>query len=190
MTNAGPPRDATLKLLAADADQRVFGPGLAWWRSHVDRTGRLPSRADLSPEDLTVSALPHVLLVDIGPAVNRLRFRLVGTAHVAFNRRDFTGLEFDEVYPSDSPILAYVKGLYRDLVEARRPLWTVNQVPHPRTGEALIMRRLMMPLSSDGEIVNLSLGIQTIEQRPSEERDSVNPWHSASVSGERGREVL
>ena len=70
--------------LPADLDLRIQGPGLTWWLEASARLGRIPSRSDFGPEDLTARALPHVILAEIAPNAETARYRLVGTNYVAF----------------------------------------------------------------------------------------------------------
>jgi len=129
----------------------------------------------------------YIMLVDIGPNAEKLKFRLVGTAHCDFNRRDFTGLYFEDVYPAGSLALDYIKGLYRELIAAKAPLWSVNDFPHPTTGHRMTMRRLMLPFSSDGDRVDLCLAVQIPADREDEFKGETNPWHSAPSIMERVR---
>ena len=100
---------ARIEDLPSEADKRVCGPALVWWNGFIGRFSRLPGRADFGPEDLTARALPHVILCDIAPDAATVRYRLVGTNHVNFTQRDFTGATIDELYPKGSPLLAYMR---------------------------------------------------------------------------------
>lgn len=171
------------------ADPAIFAPAVDWWNAAVARAGRLPGRSDLRPEDLGARTLPHVLLVDVADGGDRLRFRLMGSAHVVFNQADLSGRSFDTIY-GESATFDYVRGLYRDLHAARRPLWSVNEVRHFRTGLPIVLRRLMLPMSTDGVAVDLSLGVQTIHSPPDRSLDMVNPWHVARTIVEHERRLM
>ncbi len=109
---------------------------------------------------------------------------------MTFNQRDFTGMSLDDVYPKDSPVVGYLKGLYRDLHRTKRPLWSVNNLVHPRTGRHLVMRRLMLPLSSDGETVTMSLAVQTMETNAETGSNPILIWHKTPAVVERDRRFL
>ena len=109
--------------LPEGGDPAIFTPAVDWWNATVAARGRLPARADLRPEDLGGRTLPHVLLVDVGDAGKWLRFRVMGSAHVAFNQVDLSGRDFDTIYP-EGGTLDYVRGLYRDMCATRRPWWS------------------------------------------------------------------
>jgi hypothetical protein len=170
-------------------DPAIFAPAVDWWNTTVAARGRLPARADLRPEDLGGRTLPHVLLVDVGDAGARMRFRLMGSAHVAFNQVDLSGRDFDTIYP-EGGTLDYVRGLYRNMCATRRPLWSVNEVRHFRTGLPIVIRRLMLPMATDGSVVDLCLGVQTIHRPPDRGVDAVNPWHVARSIIEHERRLL
>lgn len=170
------------------ADPAIFAPAVDWWNAASVRGG-LPARRDLLPEDLGPRTLPHVLLVDVAEGGDRLRFRLMGSIHVAFNQADLSGRDFETIYP-EGGTFDYVRGLYREMCRARRPLWSVNEVRHFRTGVPIVLRRLMLPMSTDGTTVDLSLGVQTIHRPPDVGLDMVNPWHVARSIVEHERRLL
>jgi hypothetical protein len=171
------------------ADVAVFLPLLDWWRQTSMKQGRLPTRADFRPEELSPTCLPHIVMTEIEPDAARIRIRLFGGAHVAFNQRDYTGRYLDEIYASDG-LLPYVTGLYRDLQTVARPLWTVNEVRHPRNGNPLTVRRLMLPLARDGIHVDLCLAAQTFETHSKLTPEVANAWHVSQEAGERERRYL
>lgn len=171
------------------ADATVFLPLLEWWRSTSIKLGRLPTRSDFRPEELPPTCLPHIVMTEIEPDTTRIRFRLFGGAHVAFNQRDLTGRYLDEIYIGDG-VLSYVRGLYRDLQSVGRPLWTVNEVRHPRSGQPLTVRRLMLPLARDGIHVDLCLAAQTFETHSKLSPEEANAWNATQEAGERERRYL
>lgn len=62
---------------------------LAFWRRRCAELGRLPSRADLAPEQM-IGFLPFVTLIDVLEAPRRFKFRLVGTGVVGHTGREVT----------------------------------------------------------------------------------------------------
>ena len=83
--------------LPADAVEPEFTELLRYWESrrHGDR---LPARADIEPLELR-GLLPHLLLLEVERAGDRLRFRfrVAGTAFTTLIGRDVTGLHIDEL---------------------------------------------------------------------------------------------
>jgi hypothetical protein len=171
------------------ADPAIFTPAVVWWNAAVRANRGLPGRRDLRPEELGSRTLPYVLLVDVGASGDRLRFRLMGSAHIAYNHADLSGHAFETIF-AEGASLEYVRGLYRDLHARRRPLWSVNEVRHFRTGMPVVVRRLMLPMSTDGGEVDLSLGVQTMQRPPDRGMDMVNPWHVARSIVELERRFL
>ncbi len=171
------------------ADPSIFAPAIDWWNATVAATRRLPTRAQLRAEELGSRTLPHVLLVEVSEGGDRLRFRIMGSAHVAFNQVDLSGRDFDTIYP-EGATRDYVRRLYRDMCAARRPLWSVNEVRHFRTGLPIVLRRLMLPMSAAGTEVDLCLAVQTIHRAPDRDIDAVNPWHVARSIIEHERRLL
>ncbi|MFY7961151.1 MAG: PAS domain-containing protein [Elsteraceae bacterium] len=175
--------------LPPSADAAIYQPALAWWLETVARLGRLPARSDLDPTDLGVKALPHALIVEIVGAGEDFRFRLIGTNHSEFNRRDLTGLLFSQVYPIDSPVLAYLKGLYAELMTSRRPLWSLNEFLPPTRNQPIRMGRLMLPMSSNGDLVDFCVAVQKIDA-PKSATIIRHPWQEAEYTGEIERQSL
>lgn len=175
--------------LPSSAEKEIYEPALTWWSTAVVRLGNLPSRRDLEPHYLGAKGLPHVLLVDIIGNADELRFRLMGSNHTSFNGRDLTGLLFSQVYPAGSPVLSYLRTLYRELIYTRRPLWSLTEFIPPTREFNIRMGRLMLPLSSDGETVDLCVSIQKIES-PQNATAPINPWQQSRYTGEIERAVL
>lgn len=170
------------------ADAEIYAPMLIWWRRTSAKLGRLPTRKDLRPESLPPQCLPHIMITEILPNAERLRFRLFGGAHVTFNQRDFTGQYLEEVNPNKAEV-AYLTGLHRELQKIQRPLWSVNQVTHPRTAQRLTVYRLMLPLATNGIEVDLSLGVQTFESQTFERQTGEGACAVRPVSPEAGERV-
>jgi len=134
------------------------------------------------------------MLIDIEQGGNKLRWRLLGTEHVNRNKEDLKGEDFDEAYAPGSPVLAYVKGLYRDLIKFRCPIWTVNDIVHRKgnfgTDLPLKVRRLMMPLTTSTAEIDLCLAVQTIEFNEERGTSYREAWRNSDYVGEIERLVL
>ena len=123
---------------------------------------RLPSPAQIDPIEIP-QFLPSISLVDVVPegGVRRYRFRLSGTLLVEFNQRDLTGRFIDEVYaPQDAHKIA---GSYDWIVDTRSPHhWHSELMSEGR--ELIHYERLMLPLASDGETVDMLIGLFEFER--------------------------
>src|SRR5262249_49450339 len=112
----------------------------------------MPARADIDPVDLGF-VLGHLLLVEVLPDPTRFKVRLHGSELVRRAGYDLTGKTLDELPMED----------FREV--ARRSFTTTAETKQPfhsrreRTldGKRQKYETLMLPLSADGETVNMLL---------------------------------
>jgi hypothetical protein len=118
----------------------------------------MPRRADLDPVDIP-RLLPFVMLVEVhGPG--RYRYRLIGTANDEEHGMSATGRWLDEVLPG-ADYSRHILGLYDECVTARRPLYSEIVYLSPSRGNVeRHLKALFLPLSEDGERVNLVVVIR------------------------------
>ncbi len=135
---------------AAIADARVRAR-LGYWR---EKRGdhAMPARADLDPLDIP-TLLPIVGLIDVLDGGARFRYRLIGTEIVEVGGHDPTGRFLDEVLP-EWGYADYLIGLFREVTRERRPLYGESDFRGPGRMEHRV-RRLLMPLSGDGQAVDM-----------------------------------
>ncbi len=118
----------------------------------------MPCRADIDPTEIP-QLLPHVMLVerlDNG----RYRYRLIGTENTRAHGINATGRFLDEVLPGPA-YAAHVLALYDKSVENRRALYSECLFLSPaRLEPERHTKVLFMPLSPDGESVNMIFVIQ------------------------------
>lgn len=179
-----------MRRLPPSAQPEVYLPALSWWERSNRELGHLPGRVHLDPIALGARALSFVMIVDIIGRAEDMRFRLIGSSHDDFNGRNLTGQFFSAVYPPESPILSYVRGLYLDMIEARRPIWSLNSWS---TGAGVIqvrMGRLMLPLSTDGTEIDGCVAVQKIDYPDFSETIVRNSWIPNSAPQERERMVF
>jgi hypothetical protein len=130
-----------------------LGDLLAYW--HRKRgSRRMPARADIDPLELK-RHLGSLCLIDVFHAPLRMRYRLIGTKIVETMGRDSTGKFYDELY--SRPLLADIERSFEWIATNRAPLRSF--------GDAFYADRLFyayeivnLPLSDDGETVNMVLG--------------------------------
>jgi hypothetical protein len=144
-------------------DFQLIDPGFRmlfdYWAGK--RAGRLmPSRGDIDAVELPVSLWPQITLLDVVRNGDDLRFRYrrVGAAFVDAMGRDPTGRFIDETLTTRGRYQEYVISIYREIVAARQAMYSENTFwsdgaaqPHRWT------QRLALPLSSDGETVDVVL---------------------------------
>ncbi len=140
------------------ADQ-ILSEVHAYWQSLLK--GRaMPARTDLDPTDIP-HLLPHLMLTDVLPD-GRYRYRLVGTEVERRFGAPMTGRTLEELMFGD--YLAYLTEVYRRVVVEKRPLYTSSRYGDAQGATPLYTRRLTLPLSDDGERVNMVLSAQVFRR--------------------------
>ncbi len=135
---------------------------LDYW--HAKRgSRRFPSRADLDPLDFRYM-LGDVALVDVIGDPPQFRFRLYGSHLVERLGTDLTGKT-----PGDHPdpvLVEFMDRTYRQVVAERRPTMSRRRAIG-RTNRAFHYEILRLPLSADGEHVNMLLIALEFTDQPS-----------------------
>jgi len=116
--------------------------------------GRLPTRADLRPEEMR-GFLPYLFMVDVTGPPLAFRFRLVGTKVTEWAGQEFTGLAVDD--ESYGPQWRRVFDVYAGVVDSRRPRLDIWDAPWV-SREFVRYERLIAPLSSDGQAIDILFG--------------------------------
>lgn len=126
--------------------------------------GKLPGRQAVDPVELRDS-LSSLCLIDVldEPEGRRYRYRLIGT-HVAERMgRDYTGEYFDEILAPER--LEEIERIYSTCINSREPHFSTDTVPV--TGRDFVSyKRLLLPLASDGERVDMILSVYEFSQWP------------------------
>lgn len=129
-----------------------------WDRKRGSRS--MPSRSDLDPIEIP-ALLPHILLVDVTPPDSRLKFRLAGTNVVEKFGEDYTGKFMDEVYFGD----VQEKILFEyNYVAAEKRVIVCDHKFRRLTDYTYDIERIIMPLSDNGEDVNMLFALLAFEQ--------------------------
>ncbi len=129
---------------------------LAIYRYWLDKRGdrTFPRREDIDPVDLA-PYLGNVVLIDVEQKPLRLRYRLIGTRITQVMGRDSTGKYYDEIYPERLLRAIYVS--FEWMIDHRRPLRTYGEAFYPDRN-FYQYETLNLPLSSDGESIDMVLG--------------------------------
>ena len=123
-----------------------------WCLSRHDR--ELPSRSDISPEDMKVY-LSRVMLIDVSYQPLDFVYRVFGSGIVDAARKDYTGKSIRELEPADFAALIWRQ--YLEVVTERKPC--LHGVKLSAGGRFLRYHRLTLPLSSDGLVVDKLLAV-------------------------------
>jgi hypothetical protein len=120
------------------------------------RRGRtMPSRSDIDPAEI-LSLLPHLFIAEIHRPL-RFRFRLAGTAICERWGENLTGKWLDEL-ALDNERAAILKQ-YEIAAKTGMPRFDSEEFTNEH-GRYLHYRRLLLPLSTDGNTPNMLLGAQ------------------------------
>ncbi len=123
------------------------------------RGRRMPSRTDIDPLEVKGAIWPHMMMLDVvgeGEAV-RFRYRRIGAVFYNALGSDPTGKFIDEVLPDKTGYQQYILGIYREIVEKKRPMYTENIFELTGQMAPMLTKRLSLPLSSDDATVNMVL---------------------------------
>lgn len=147
-------RDDDLRASLEGTDfQRLYD---YWCSRHVGN--RLPGRGAIDPMDLP-ELLPRIYLIDVfrGEAGQlEFRFRLAGTEHFEINQIELTGRTVEEAFIPER--VAGIKAAYARVAMTRQPLLTRSATAGAPGREHMIYDRLLLPLASDGQTVDMILG--------------------------------
>jgi hypothetical protein len=89
--------------------------------------------------------------------VPRFRYRRVGEIFWRALGREPTGQFVDEVLPETAGYRDYVNGVYAEMATCRRPMYTENIFALDGQTVPMLTKRVSLPLSDDGENVNMAL---------------------------------
>ena len=128
-----------------------------YWRSKC-KSGRLPSRHDILPEDIP-SQLPMTSLVERdtteGKSQTRYRFRLAGTGFWNLYNSEIQGKYLD--YLPIGCRADYWKKVFDQVISTSRPYVGVTR-PNTPNGTHLAQFWVRLPLSDNGVDINMILG--------------------------------
>ena len=128
-----------------------------WQRKRGERL--VPSRSDIEPLDL-ISALPRIMLADVLPDPLGFRYRLSGTGIASVHGEELTGLAPLDLKPVEYGQL--IDRHYRQCVFERRPLLHLIALDLAHRSRAYA--RLLLPLSNDGDQVNMLMAVDSANQ--------------------------
>jgi hypothetical protein len=131
--------------------KRLYG---YWSEKAGDRA--MPSRSDLDPIIDIPELTSNLWLVEVEPDPPGFRVRLLGTEVVNRYGADFTGKRLDEVDLGDQGDA--IRREYVEVVGSKKPLYARHQIHIEGTATFLPYERVLLPLSDEGETVNMILG--------------------------------
>jgi hypothetical protein len=141
--------------IAARAHEELF----SYWAA-LRRSGRLPSRADISP-DAFKRLLPTVSLIDVVREEGRVdyRQRLAGTGLYSVYGREITGMKLTDLY--NAAAADYWRQELDAVVAERRPRVGAHNMAW-RGAAHVSTLWLRLPLATDGREVDMILGYDAV----------------------------
>ena len=144
---------ADFEVLDVPKDEEI-GRLYAYWNEKRGSRA-MPSRADIDPTEIAW-ILPNIFLIEAVPPPDHYRYRVHGSALAEFHRRDFTGLAIHEtIAPDDADEVVRV---FDAIKAARKPLCATGPVFWCRDTEHKGFESCNLPLSADGDTVNMIFG--------------------------------
>jgi hypothetical protein len=116
---------------------------------------RMPSRPDFDPAEFR-NLLPEIVLYDIGPAPGSYTVRLIGERLVQFAGRNVTGKPAGAAFGPEGE--ATLTRILDNVVSRAVPVFGAGQVYWAPDKSHKHYEVCLLPLSADGETVNMILG--------------------------------
>jgi hypothetical protein len=131
-----------------------------YWRA-IAPAGRLPGRIHFDPLDIP-GLLARIWLLEVHRAAQglRFRFRVAGTFIAQFQGFDPTGQWYDEAF-AGRPI-AGVLERFGIAAEEGVPVWRRGPATVAPQAEWRTIETLVLPLASDGTMVDMILGATVV----------------------------
>lgn len=125
-----------------------------YWSS-LKKSRPMPSRDDLEPSDIK-DILPSLFMVDVDKGPTRFRYRLIGTYVSELTGRDMTGQPINEATYGETA--GFVASLFERAVQQRAPVLVRGSAKWLASSSWRTLAVLFLPLSRDGETVDIVLG--------------------------------
>lgn len=147
------------------------------YRYWLERRGAraMPRRADIDPVAIPAAIWPHVMILEVireGVKI-RFRYRRAGAVFWRADGAEPTGRFIEEVLPMTAGYLDYVVAIYTEMIEAGRPMYSENFFTRDGQSVPMRTRRVSLPLSNDGAVVDTILAGHVFEYP--RERDPAFP---------------
>jgi hypothetical protein len=138
----------------------IISKAMAYW-DRIRGVRAIPRRNDLDPVDIP-KLLPFIMLVDVLDGPPDFKFRLIGTEIDAIISDDYLGRRFSAIPHMTSGNKVWAE--YETVVRGRQPLTgAVDYVGADRYVRGI--RHCLMPLSADGETVDMVFVAVEIDRR-------------------------
>ncbi len=136
-----------------------------YWRRKKGRQA-MPSPDQIDPAELPKAVQPNLMLLDVIRDAGMVRFRYcrVGGVFWRAGGNDPAGQYVDEILPQTAGYRDYVVGIYREMAETMRPMYTENSfILHHGQSDPMSTKRVSLPLSRDGSSVAMALAAHVFD---------------------------
>jgi hypothetical protein len=126
----------------------------------------MPSPDRIDPAELPKAVQPNLMLLEVVRTSDGPRFRYcrVGDVFWRAGGNDPTGKYVDEILPPVAGYRDYVVGIYREMAETMRPMYTENFfILHHGQSDPMSTKRVSLPLSRDGVGVTMVLAAHVFD---------------------------
>ena len=135
-------------------------------------------RTALEPLDIP-RLLPHLILSDVGDEGRTIRYRLVGTDIVTAHGSDYTGKTIEELTTGST--VAFTQNLYGVIVREAMPVYSEGSFRWAGK-EHRWTKRLHLPLTRSGAVVDMVLAGQVFEERAPGGEEILQPATPAEIA--------
>lgn len=115
---------------------------------------RFPARGDIAPEDMR-SFLAQVLLIDVSHEPLDFVYRVFGSGIAAAHGADLTSKSVAAIRPPEFAMV--IREQYEEVIARRVPV--LHQVVYSPRRHHIDYLRITMPLSTDGETIDMLLAV-------------------------------
>lgn len=129
----------------------------AYWREVIPPGAALPGRQHMDPLHIP-GLLPHLWLIDVAPDPRDDRYRLIGTAVTGGVGNDYTGKTLREAHPLSSDDPAAFRFM-AEVAQSKQPRWFRGKPRLDHYKDVAELENLILPLASDGQVVDVLLGM-------------------------------
>jgi hypothetical protein len=126
----------------------------------------MPAPDSIALTELPSSVRPNAMILDIVRAdgATRFRYRHVGEVFWRATGRDPVGTFVDEALPETVGYRDYVVGIYREMAETARPMYTENAfILRHGQADPMKTKRVSLPLSRDGITADMVLAAHVFD---------------------------
>jgi hypothetical protein len=150
---------------AAIADKQLLGVYVKW--VGMPEFPALPTLSAINRAEMA-RIWPNLVVAEISPE-QRIRYRAAGPEVVKRFGWDIAGQFLEEIATGSS--LSVLKALYALTATTRATVYSRTSMTTPGITAAMVIHRLMLPLSNDRRRVDMVLGAQTFETAAGVEPD-------------------